>query len=48
MPYLPRRQFLLALSPAREDRMVSASTLVAGATLAVSVGLLVWAFVKTR
>jgi hypothetical protein len=35
------------MRPAAESRIVSASTLVAGATLAVSLGLLVWAFLKT-
>jgi uncharacterized membrane protein YgaE (UPF0421/DUF939 family) len=48
MAYLRELQLAMALSPSLQHRVVSASTVIAGATLAVSLGLLVWAFVKTH
>jgi hypothetical protein len=36
----------LAMGPKSEDRLVSVSTLVAGATFVLSVGLFVWAMVS--
>jgi hypothetical protein len=48
MAYHPCWECKAAVSPGLQDRIASASTIVAGATLAVSVGLLVWAFLKTH